>query len=79
MLYDLLNEEMVGQKDFSLAEYESIYQELFSYPDGKEIIRSYNAMAAFLSYQDLSSFAHTQSVSADVAGCVFFDEAIGRP
>ncbi|PIE33498.1 hypothetical protein CSA56_11265 [candidate division KSB3 bacterium] len=78
MLYDLLDEQTIGQKDFSLNDYEIIYQKLSSYPAGKEIIRSYNAMAAFLSYQDLSAFAQAEQVSADIAGCVFFDEAL-RP
>jgi len=78
MLYDLLDEQVVEQEDFSLTLYKKIYQDLSSYPNGKEIVRSYDAMSTFLSYQNLASFPRAEEVSAYVAGCVLFEAAI-RP
>ena len=55
MLYQLLDEKTVDAEDFDLFSFQNIYTSLTNYPDGTEIANSFQAMATFLSYNNLSS------------------------
>lgn len=55
MLYELLDEETINTEGFDLSIYADIYTGLTDYPDGEEISRTFEAMATFLSYSDLSA------------------------
>jgi hypothetical protein len=59
MLYELLDEAAIAADDFDLATYSEIYTGLADYPGGEEIAHSFEALAAFLSYDDLSALAAT--------------------
>ncbi len=55
MLYQLLDNKKVNAEDFNLFSYSPIYIRLTDYPGGIEIERSFEAMASFLSYKELSA------------------------
>ena len=62
MLYELLDERnQVFVKN--LVSYAEIYTGLNDYPGGEEIARTFEAMAAFLSYDDLSDLPRNQVFS----------------
>jgi hypothetical protein len=54
MLYRLLDEKTVNAEDFDLRKERTIYARLTDYPGGVEIEQSFEAMASFLSYKQLS-------------------------
>ncbi len=62
MLYQLLDEKTVKAEDFDLSSYRRVYAELTRYPDGEEIAQSFEALASFLAYNQLSDIA--QAVDA---------------
>jgi hypothetical protein len=55
MLYELLDEETVTVDGFDLTTYAEAYSGLHDYPGGEEIAQSFEAMATFLSYEDVSA------------------------
>jgi hypothetical protein len=54
MLYRFLDEKTVNAEGFDLGKERPIYARLTDYPGGVEIERSFEAMASFLSYKQLS-------------------------
>jgi len=60
MLYELLDDRnQVSERN--LVSYAEIYTGLTGYPGGKEIARSFEAMAAFLSYEELSALPEARN------------------
>jgi AAA+ ATPase superfamily predicted ATPase len=55
MLYKLLDEQAIAAGGFDLSAYAEIYTGLIDYPGGEEIARSFEALATFLSYDNLSA------------------------
>lgn len=55
MLYRLLDEKTVNAEEFDLEKERPIYARLTNYSGGVEIEQSFDAMASFLSYQELSN------------------------
>jgi len=53
MLYELLDEQSIAEDEFELSAHAEVYTSLMDYPGGEEIARSFEALAAFLSYDDL--------------------------
>ena len=78
MLYDLSEAQHIGQEAIDLTTYASIYSNIKSLPDGKEIAGSYGAIAKFLTYRQLSDLFAAEQIGRDLAGSVFFVDAI-RP
>ena len=78
MLYDLSDEAKIERGGVDLTAYEEIYTNLSEYPDGEEIIYSYNAMATFGSYKHLFDLPEASVISSDLALRNFFQNAI-RP
>ena len=63
MLYELLDEKAISADGFDLSTYAEVYTGLMDYPGGWEIASSFEALAVFLSYDDL--FAGTGSVGIE--------------
>ncbi len=78
MLYDLSVAQHIGQEAIDLTAYMAIYSGVKSLPDGKEIARSYDAIAQFLMYRQLSDLFAAEQIGRELAGSVFFVDAI-RP
>jgi len=59
MLYEFAYTKVVEKADFNLYDYEKNYTGVTEYPGGKEIVESFENLAIFLSYKNLSdvSFA----------------------
>ncbi len=55
ILYELLNEQTITEKNFHLSTYADTYTSLIGYPGGEEIARTFETMAAFLAYDDISA------------------------
>ena len=55
MLYELLDETTIETDIFDLSAYADVYTDLIDYPGGVEIARTFEAMATFLSCDDLSA------------------------
>jgi hypothetical protein len=55
MLYELVDEETVKAEEFDLSIYADIYTGLTDYPGGEEIARTFEAMATFLSYDNIAA------------------------
>lgn len=79
MLYDLLVAQHSGQEMMDLTAYASIYSDIKTLPDGKEIALSYEAIAQFLSYRQLSELFAAEQIGRELAGSVFFVDAIRPP
>ena len=70
MLYDLSEEKTIiinsenskHSKQINLASYLPLLDRLSSYPGGEEIIRSFEAMAAFLTYRQLSDLTEAVDI-----------------
>jgi len=78
MLYDLSDEHKIEKDGVDLASYHEMYATLSDYPDGREIARSYDAMATFLLYTSLNDLPAAAKISSQLALHIFFHEAI-RP
>lgn len=78
MLYDFLDQNSIQKKDFDLGTYEAIYRGIADDFDGEELLRSYECMAAFLSYRRLSELPSAESLCSELSLNVFFEEAV-RP
>jgi len=79
MLYDLSAAQHSGEETIDLSSYKSVYSGIKSLPDGKEIARSYDAIAQFLSYRQLFELFAAEQIARDLAGSVFFVDAIRPP
>jgi WD40 repeat protein len=73
MLYQLSYTKVVEAEDFNLSSYEKVYTGLTKYPGGKEIADSFEALATFLSYDNLSDLKTAGDV---VSGLVVSDASI---
>jgi hypothetical protein len=67
MLYELLDEKTSEADSFDLAAYAEIYTAPAGYPGGAEIARSFEALAAFLSYDDLPALPAAVGVASGLA------------
>lgn len=67
MLYDFLDLTLIESENFVLSAYEPVYNELAAYPDGNELQLSFQAMAAFSAYHDLSELAEAESLAMALA------------
>ena len=74
LLYDLLVEEIVRSGEFDISIYTETYNNLSTYVGGKEIAQTFDTMASFLSYTDLSALP----AAAKMTRCLTFVEPI-RP
>ncbi|HAJ60434.1 MAG TPA: hypothetical protein DCP31_15155, partial [Cyanobacteria bacterium UBA8543] len=63
MLYNLLDEKSVNAEEFDLQRYRPIYARLTNCPGGVEIERSFEAIASFLSYKELSAIPEATDIS----------------
>lgn len=61
-LYQLAYTKIIETEDFNLSSYQKIYASLTEYPGGSEIADSFEAMAIFLTYQQLSDFSKVAAV-----------------
>ena len=75
ILYQLLDEKTVEAEDFDLSSYRNAYVDLTLYTDGEEITRSFEALATFLAYNQLSDLARAVDI---LSGLVPTDTAV-RP
>jgi hypothetical protein len=75
MLYELLDEEAIASDDFNLSTYTEIYTDLTDYPSGGEIAHSFEALATFLSYDNLSELPAAIHMTSGLAQ----DDAPIRP
>jgi hypothetical protein len=66
MLYDLLDPEIVDAETFDLSHYAEAYNSLSSYPGGMEISYSFDALAKFLAYTELSELSEAETVAAEI-------------
>jgi hypothetical protein len=78
MLVDLLDIQDRKAADRELGSYHEVYQSVSTYPDGKEIALSFEAMATFLSYRDWSVLPEAETISANLARQIVFRQAL-RP
>jgi WD40 repeat protein len=62
LLYQLSYTKIIETEDFNLSSYQKIYATLTEYPGGSEIADSFEAMAIFLTYQQLSDFSGAAAV-----------------
>lgn len=74
ILYQLLDEKTVKAENFDLSSYRRVYAELTLYPDGEEVTQSFEALAGFLAYNQLSDLAQavdavSELAPADIAVC----------
>ncbi|MEH2005509.1 ATP-binding protein [Nostoc sp.] len=74
MLYQLLDKKTVKAENFDLSSYRRVYAELTLYPDGEEVTQSFEALAGFLAYNQLSDLAQavdavSELAPADIAVC----------
>ena len=79
MLYDLLDERIIENDDFTLKSYSPIYSGLTTYPNGQEIALSYEAISSFLSYRQLSELPAAVKIGEHLALSIFFHESIRPP
>ena len=79
MLYDLSEAQHIGQEAIDVSAYASIYSNIKSLPDGKEIAGSYDAISKFLTYRQCSDLLAAEQIGRDLAGSVFFVDAIRPP
>jgi hypothetical protein len=78
MLYDLLDEQAIEADEINLSSYSETYNSLATYPDGKEIALSFEAMAAFLSYRELSALPEAEKITSNLTQSIFFRDSIRR-
>lgn len=62
LLYRLIDGKIITAEKFDLSSYADIYASLREYPGGEEIATSFEAMATFLSYDDLSAFSTVEGL-----------------
>jgi AAA+ ATPase superfamily predicted ATPase len=67
MLYELLDEQTIVADRFDFSVYTEIYTGLIDYPGGEEIARSFEALATFLSYEDLPALPGAVRVASGLA------------
>jgi WD40 repeat protein len=75
LLYQLTYSKAVEAEDFNLSAFENIYADLSEYPGGTEIADSFEALATFLTYDNLSDL----TVARDVVSRLSVDEFSIRP
>ncbi len=61
-LYQLSYTKIIETEDFNLSSYQKTYASLTEYPGGSEIADSFEALAIFLTYQQLSNFSGAAAV-----------------
>lgn len=66
-LYRLTYSKVIETEDFELSNYQKVYADLTAYPGGSEIADSFEAMAIFLTYQQLSDFSGAAAVVQNLA------------
>jgi hypothetical protein len=66
MLYDLLDPESTRMETFDLSHYADAYNSLSSYPGGMEIGYSFEALAKFLCYSELSELSDAETIAAEI-------------
>lgn len=76
MLYVLLDEHRIKQEGVDLNTYKDIYSGLVAYPGGEGIVRSYETMTIYLSYQILADLPGAENVGLQLALSIFFHDAI---
>ena len=64
MLYDLLNKETVEDETFTLSTYADCFHDLNPYYRGVEIAQTFDAMTAFLSYENIIYLPTAASIAA---------------
>lgn len=74
MLYDLLDEHT--SEEINLSSYSEIYNNLTAYLDGKEIALSFEAMAMFLAYRELSALPEAEKITSKLTRSIFFRDSI---
>ncbi len=74
MLYKLLDIEVVEAEEFTLSSYSEIYGKLSAYSGGVEISQTFDAMATFLAYNNLSNLPNASEITSNLT----FDDPI-RP
>ena len=58
LLYVLLDEKIINLETFNLLNYQSIYYDLDNYIGGMEIKKTFQIIADYLNYSELSDFTH---------------------
>jgi hypothetical protein len=64
MLYELLDEETVETEEFTLSLYSDVYKNLSDYPGSEEIAQTFDVMATFLAYNNLSALPAVSEISS---------------
>jgi len=72
MLYNLSDEKNIESRNFDLYAYSPIYKNLSIYPNGQEIIKTFDIIVKFLSYHSLIML----SDAINTVSCLEFDTPI---
>jgi hypothetical protein len=74
MLYDLRDGKVIEAEAFTLSSYSEIYNNLSAYSGGVEITQTFDVMATFLAYHNLSHLPNASEITSNLT----FDDPI-RP